>query len=141
MKNALDRFFDSFESTAFDSTMPTFQYRARKTTPDEQKGVSSPRCNFYESPDDFIVTVEMPGVKKEALEVSFDAGILTISGNVTAQESTPYNAEFSRTKFTRELKVGDGIDVEAAKAELVDGVLTLRLPKAERAKARKISVL
>jgi HSP20 family molecular chaperone IbpA len=121
--------------------MPTFQYRARKTTPDEQKGVSSPRCNFYESPDDFIVTVEMPGVKKEALEVSFDAGILTIEGTITAQEATPYCTEYKRTKFVRELKVGDGIDVEAAKAELVDGVLTLRLPKAERAKARKISVL
>jgi HSP20 family molecular chaperone IbpA len=131
MKTALDLFFDSFDHT------PVFQ---RKAAPGEV-GTSTPRCNFFENPDGYIVTAEMPGVSKEALDVSFDSGVLTITGNVAKQEATPYSVEYRRTKFVRRLEVGDGIDVEATKAELVDGVLTLRLPKAERAKSRKISVL
>lgn len=101
----------------------------------------TPQCNLFEDADGFIIVAQMPGVTRENLDVSFENGVLSVEGKIETIDSKAYVREFSNTGFSRKFKVADAVDVEHAKAELKDGILCLHIPKAERAKSRKISVL
>jgi len=103
---------------------------------------SSPTVNLSESKDAYLLEAEMPGVKKEGLEVLLEDNELTIVGH---RQPETLNAElvYRESKprdFRRVFVLDPSIDTKKISAQIDQGVLKLSLPKAERIKPRKIEV-
>jgi HSP20 family molecular chaperone IbpA len=126
---------------------------AEKTMPPpEQKSVKQeetrsnenylrPPVDILESEDGLTILVDLPGITKERLSIGIDNGILTIEGTAdTVPAGREVYREFTVPSYYRQFQIPDELDQQQAKAELVNGVLTLRLFKSEAAKPRKITV-
>ncbi len=97
----------------------------------------------YRRGDDVWVHLDLPGVAADSLDVSVERGVLTIGGERSWQREDGdqmYLAERRRGAFRRQVSLGDGLDADAIEADYADGVLTLRIPVAEKAQPRKISI-
>jgi HSP20 family protein len=97
----------------------------------------------YRSGDDFIVHFDLPGVDPESIDLDVERNVL----NVRAERRSPapdgaelIAAERPTGTFTRQLFLGDTLDVDRVDASYEAGVLTLRIPVAEQAKPRKIQI-
>jgi HSP20 family protein len=92
---------------------------------------------------DVWVHIDLPGVKTENLDITVERNVLTISATREWQREEgdqPYFGERYRGSFRRQIQLGDGLDLEHLEADLHDGVLTIRVPVAEKAKPRKVEV-
>ncbi|MFS4093968.1 Hsp20/alpha crystallin family protein [Streptomyces sp. AF1A] len=97
----------------------------------------------YRSGDDFLVHFDLPGVDPESIELDVERNVL----NVRAERRSPAPegtdmvvAERPTGTFTRQLFLGDTLDVDRIDASYEAGVLTLRIPVAEQAKPRRIQI-
>lgn len=105
--------------------------------------VVTPRVDIMESADSFTVRADMPGVRPDGIKIELDKGVLTLSGSRTLiqrEAASTIVAENHDRNYRRTFRIGQGVDAENIKAELKDGVLTLRLPKAQALRARVIPV-
>ena len=87
------------------------------------------------------MTADIPGASRDTLDINMEKGILTISAPVTW--NTLGNAgykEFELESYYRQFSIPEILDQEKTTADLTNGVLTLRVPKAEAAKPRKIEI-
>jgi HSP20 family protein len=93
--------------------------------------------------DHYVLTADLPGVDPGSVDIDVDGGTLTISAHRTARgdESVQWlaNERFFGT-YRRQLSLGDGVDPSAITATYENGVLTVTIPVAERAKPRKVEV-
>ena len=97
----------------------------------------------YRRGEDVWVHVDLPGVAADSLDINVERNVLTISAErdwAPTEGDRLYLSERVRGKFHRQVHLGEGLDAEHIEADLSDGVLTLRIPVAERAKPRKISI-
>ena len=92
--------------------------------------------------EEFIIEFDLPGVDPSRVDLDVERNVLTVKA-----ERAPLNgnvellaAERPRGVFSRQLILGDNLDVEAVRANYQAGVLTLRIPVAEKAKPRKIEI-
>jgi HSP20 family protein len=102
-----------------------------------------PVTDIFETGDELKVILEMPGVDKESVDVRVENDVLTIEGHVDFtkyQGLTPLYTEYNVGNYARSFELSSKIDQERIGAQLKDGVITLVLPKAEKAKPRKITV-
>jgi HSP20 family protein len=99
--------------------------------------------DLYRVGDHYVLNADLPGVDPGSVDVSLDNGTLTIRAERSAhpEESVQWIASerFTGT-FMRQLSLGDDIDADRISAAYANGVLTLTLPVAEKAKARRIDV-
>ena len=105
--------------------------------------VASMPMDAYRREGDVWVHLDLPGIAADSLDVSVERNVLTVTGerNWQRQEGDqPYLNERRRGTFRRQVTLGDGLDAEAIEADYTDGVLTLRIPVAETAQPRKISI-
>ncbi len=103
---------------------------------------SSPRADLHQDSDGYTLELEMPGVSKSGVEVTVEDGKLTLIGRRTAVE-TPGRAlhrESPTTDYRRGFDLDPGIDTEKVTASIDQGLLTVRLAKAEAVKPRRITV-
>lgn len=104
----------------------------------------TPALDVYEDKDQFVVTAELPGMKKDEIDVSFNDGSLTISGERKSEhenkEAGVFRSERYFGRFQRTVDLPAQVEGNKAKAEYRDGILTVALPKAEQAKPKQISV-
>ena len=104
----------------------------------------SPALDVYEGKENFVVQAELPGLKREDIEVSLHEGTLTISGERKAEkrheDAEVYRAERCIERFPRTIGLAATVATDKVKASYTDGVLTVTLPKTEEAKPRKIDV-
>ena len=102
----------------------------------------NPAVNVYQDKDQFTVVVELPGLKKEEIEISLHDDTLTIAGERKREESSAQEFLTERLygKFQRSLTLPTAVDAEKVKASYKDGLLQVELPKAEDAKPKKIEV-
>ncbi len=104
----------------------------------------TPALDLYEEKDHFIVKAELPGMKKEDIEVSFHDGGLSISGERKSEtkheDAEVYRAERFFGRFQRTVTLPTPVAVDKARAAYQDGVLTVTLPKTEEAKPKHIDV-
>jgi HSP20 family protein len=104
----------------------------------------APALDVEEDKDNFIVRTELPGLKREDIDVSLQDGALVISGERKAgakQEGIEmHRQERFYGKFQRALTLSEPVAADRVKAEYKDGILTITLPKTEEAKLRKIDV-
>ncbi|MBA4421020.1 MAG: Hsp20/alpha crystallin family protein [Anaerolinea sp.] len=103
-----------------------------------------PAMNIYTTTEDTVVTAEVPGVDIKDLEISVVGNNLTISGSREAEftdENTTYHRQ-ERTcgYFSRGIELPLPVEADKAEASLVNGLLTITLPRAEADKPRRISV-
>ena len=92
---------------------------------------------------DVWVHIDLPGVKAESLDITVERNVLTVAAerNWQRQETDqPYFGERYRGSFRRQIQLGEGLDLDNLEADLHDGVLTIRIPVAEKAKPRKVEV-
>jgi HSP20 family protein len=88
-----------------------------------------------------VVVVDLPGVAQDGVNVSIDDGILTIRGRINRPAGLePLYREYGLHDFHRQFQLSDRIDQQSISGELKHGVLTIRLPKSERVKPKKIEV-
>jgi HSP20 family protein len=102
-----------------------------------------PVTDIFETDQALTLVVEMPGVKKENVDVQVEDDVLTIQGRIdfTNYEGLqPVYTEYNVGDYARSFQLSSKIDQGKINAQLRDGVMTLVLPKAEKAKPRKISV-
>lgn len=110
---------------------------------DEDGTYYSPGVDIYETMGSFVFHADLPGVKAEDVEVNCDDGEIRIRGRVRPRQPTQQFLwrEYGVGDFYSSFTISAPIQVEAIKAELKNGVLTLTVPKAETAKTRKIPVI
>ena len=102
-----------------------------------------PVTDIFETDQALTVVLEMPGVGKDAVEVSVDDDILTIDGRIDYSKYEglqPVYTEYNVGHYTRSFQLSSKIEQGNISAELKDGVMTLVLPKAEKAQPRKIKI-
>ena len=102
-----------------------------------------PAVDIFETPEALVMVADMPGVAADKVTVDLRDNHLVISGEVAAplgQGETMVEQEYLTGDFIREFQLGSLIDQAKIKAIMKDGVLRLTLPKAARAKPRKIAV-
>jgi HSP20 family protein len=103
----------------------------------------SPEVNIFEAKDGYVLEAEMPGVSKDGLEITLEGNEITIIGRrqpeilkaeVLYRESRPAD-------YRRVFELDPAIDSAKISAKIDQGVLTLQLPKTEKVKPKKISVM
>lgn len=100
-----------------------------------------PAVNIIETEEGLILTADLPGAKKESLDVNVEKGILTISAPAQhAVHGTSLYREFELANYYRQFSIPESLDHEKAQADYANGILTLRIPKAEVAKPNRIEV-
>lgn len=124
LSNLLDEFFD--------------------TTPTKNHTRSSFPVDIEESENAYHLTAEMPGVKKEDINISVEDGVLKISTETKSEkkkESDGYRyCERHRGSFERTFKLQDDLDSAKISASYEDGLLKLEIPKKEKAKPKQIVI-
>lgn len=106
----------------------------------------TPRLDLREDNDQVRVQVDLPGVRKEDIQVTLEDGLLSISGKREAEhQAQDQRAGWLRVErawgsFERHVRLGELADVAGVKAEHKDGVLTVTVPKKEAAKPRTITI-
>uniref|UniRef100_A0A7V0Z7I6 Hsp20/alpha crystallin family protein n=1 Tax=candidate division WOR-3 bacterium TaxID=2052148 RepID=A0A7V0Z7I6_UNCW3 len=115
-----------------------------KPVAEESEGVWIPVIDIEEDNENFIVSAELPGLRKEDVKISVRGNLLTISGE-RKQESETKNKTYHRVermygKFSRTISLPSDVDVNKIKAVYKDGVLHITLPKPETMKPKEIEV-
>jgi HSP20 family protein len=102
-----------------------------------------PQVDVRSNDDRVLFFVDVPGVKKEDIEITLERGVLTVKGTRqfeagTAKEQLLLGRAYGT--FTRSFSLPDHLDDEKLDAKLVDGVLTIAIPRLQKAKPRKIEI-
>lgn len=104
----------------------------------------SPSFDVTEDKDAFVFKADVPGVKQEDLEITTQGNRIQITGKRDHEQETKnaavYTYERQYGSFTRSFTLPDGADINLAKSELKDGVLTLVVPKKATAQSKKIEI-
>jgi len=124
-----------------ESTVPVKKEETAVAETREQSRVLVPAADIFEVDDGLAVVVDLPGVDKSDLDVRVDDNTLTISGK--AKTETPgqiLHREYELLNYFRQFVLNDEVDQEKIKADMKNGVLTVYLPNAEKAKPKQITV-
>jgi len=123
--------------------MNTELTKIKKDAYNNEEYILVPPVDIYETDNEFVIKAEMPGVKKDGINVTLDNNELEISGKINGNLPDEKNlkySEFNLYNYHRKFNVGDVINRNALSAALDDGILTLTLPKREEVKPKKIEV-
>ncbi len=134
-----------FESSFPRGWMHPFQLNwpswSEKMAPFEGK---TPSVDVIDRENEVVIKAELPGVDKKDLEISVTRNTVAINGTTSHEEKEEkgdyYRSEISRGSYSRRLALPADVDEDKAKAQFKDGVLTLTLPKVEKAKRKTIKV-
>lgn len=102
-----------------------------------------PPVDIVEDAEGITLRADLPGVDRENLNIAVDGETLTLEGTVNLGESAgiqPVYSEIRVAEYRRSFVLGRDLDAGRIEASIRDGVLTLRIPKAEQAKPRRIEV-
>ena len=138
-----DPFFRNFERLFSDDVYRPFGLLARWNEDLGQSGWT-PAVDVRESEEAFVFTAELPGLGKDDVEITVEDSILTLSGErLFAGEKEEKNyrrIERSYGSFSRSFTLPSAVDAGRISATFENGLLTVTVPKAEQAKARKIAI-
>jgi len=131
LRDEIDRLFDSPLSRLSEATQPFLSGWL-------------PAVDLFEDKDTLTLKAELPGMKKEEIDISLHDGVLTVSGERKAENKYD-NAEVCRSerfvgRFQRSVALPSLVDADKTKATYKDGILTVVLQKAEEAKPKQIDI-
>jgi len=121
--------------------MTTEVKKLKKDAYNNEEKVVIPPVDVYETDEAYVLKADMPGVKKEDINITLDNNRLEISGKVhiVEEEGLKYR-EYELNNYHREFTVTNNINGDAISAALTNGILTLNLPKREEIKPRKVEI-
>ena len=102
-----------------------------------------PDTDIYETSDALIVVMEIPGVSNENIDIKLEKDQLTVNANIDLENYKNYKpvyTEYNVGHYSRGFTLTGKVDQDRIEASVTNGVLSLKLPKAEEAKPRKIPV-
>jgi HSP20 family molecular chaperone IbpA len=102
-----------------------------------------PDVDICESPEAYRIWADLPGVDESSVDVHLEQGVLAISGRVSLEDYAgldPVCTEHNIGNFDRRFRLSSEIDPAGIRARMVEGVLELELPKASRARPRRIPI-
>lgn len=113
-----------------------------QTTPEATGRVYAPRVDVVETDDDLILYADLPGVKVEDVSLRFNDGELVLDAPCPPRHAgkRAVYAEYAVGSFHREFRVNEQVEPDRIEAAMMDGVLAIRLPKADAVKPRRIPV-
>ncbi len=138
---AMEKRFEELFKRPFPLAGPGWWHALR-----EAEGEIAPSIDIYEEGDNVVVKAELPGMKKEDIEIKLTDDSIIISGEKRKEEKVErkgyYRHERSYGSFTRSFGLPSEVRTDDAQAEFKDGVLEIRIPKTEEAKrmVRKVPV-
>jgi len=109
----------------------------------DQVATAVPLADIFETPDAYVLKLDMPGATKESISVTMDKDSLVIRGEVHRvyeKSSKVLYSEIPASVYHRNFNVTDSIDRNSVDAQFENGVLTLKLLKKEELKAREIQI-
>jgi len=131
IRDEIDRLFDGFFGR-----MP-----AKRSV---MEGIWAPLVDIEETKDDILIRAELPGMKKEDIKISVSEGRLQIAGERSKEkeekEGTYHRIERTYGRFQRIVPLPVEVEAGKTKATYKDGMLEVRLPKAEKAKPKEIGI-
>lgn len=101
------------------------------------------QTDIYESSDSLFVTMDVPGVQKNNLDINLEKNVLTVTGKINFsnyKELQPIYTEYNIGNYVRSFTLASEIDKDQISAKVNDGVLELKLPKLKEAAAKKIVI-
>jgi len=116
---------------------------AARRTDEPPESYFVPATDIYETANELVITADLPGIKPEGLRVTVEDNVLEIRGTLGARAEAPGEVllqEFATGEFYRAFQLPADFDTDRIQAALKQGVLTVRLPKSERLKPRRIEV-
>ncbi|HQK92958.1 MAG TPA: Hsp20/alpha crystallin family protein [Armatimonadota bacterium] len=100
--------------------------------------------DVLETPDDYVITAEIPGVSRDNIDVNLDRNVLTIKIGKTlpavAENASYHIREREQGEFSRSVALPEAIDVNQVSASYNEGVLEVRIVKAEESKPRRVEI-
>ena len=131
LRNELEKMFEDPYSSLLEDKQPFFTGWG-------------PALDLYEDKESIFVKAEVPGMKKEELEITLHDGTLTLSGErkepTLLEGTTAIRTERFIGRFSRSVSLPSSVDADKVKAAYRDGILTVVLPKAEDAKPKQIQI-
>jgi HSP20 family protein len=120
-------------------------FLVRPVAPDEQDTTAKFRADIAESDKAYIVRAELPGVKKDDIQISIDGDQVAISAEARVEKEVKDGEKLVRSerytgKYYRAFALGVAVDEDAVSARYVDGVLELTLPKKAAAAVKRITI-
>ena len=134
-----------FNSENLDNIFEDFFRPLNAQSKDANGGSLVPAIDLHESEDSYTVRAEIPGVKKEDIDITVHDGLLTINAesryhHENKEEGRIIHQERRYGKYVRSVRLGKDVDESNVKANYKDGVLELELPKLEEVKPKKIEI-
>lgn len=139
-EKSIPSILNRFKDLEWDDDWPFFQnsmFRHAERVP--------PAIDVHETEDEYLVSAELPGLKKEDIKVSIQNGVLTINAESKFEAKKEKKGRIIRQErqygnIVRSLSLGSVVKEESIKADYKNGVLSLRIPKKEEAKPKVIDV-
>ena len=139
----MERYFDKFFRHPFSLMTPSFGLRDFLGEY-PKLGDMSPSVDIFEEGNELVLKAELPGIKKEDLNVTITENRITIDGEKKQEEKIEKKdyhwVERSYGSFSRSFRLPDNVNGEEAKATFKEGILEIRAPRTEEAKQKKINV-
>jgi HSP20 family protein len=111
-----------------------------ESSDDFERADWNPLADVFETENDYIVALDLPGINRDVLEVDVDDNRLTVRGVRLVDNAKQHRAECPHGKFFRTFTVPKTVDQAKVTAEYKDGVLQLRLPKRKEQKAQRVEI-
>jgi len=119
-------------------------FRIGRMADDSNLGMWNPAVDLYEKDDHFMIKAELPGVDKNDIKIDLKDRLLTLSGERNydneVKEENYYRRERSYGKFQRAFTLPTDVDSDKIKADFIDGVLEIEVPKPEEKKAKQVTI-
>jgi HSP20 family molecular chaperone IbpA len=105
------------------------------------KAYFQPATDIWESAEEVVVTFDMPGVPSDHIDLTVEKGTLTVTGTARPEEQgTAVYRETRIGNYQREFTLSEDVDPDRISAEMNSGVLSVRIPKPEKAKPKRIAI-
>jgi HSP20 family protein len=139
----LDRWFDRMVEDMWRRPFPSL-FGREPWFPAPILAMRAPSLDVFEDKDDVVIKAELPGMKKEEIEVTVTGDMVTIRGEKKEEEEVKekdyYRRERSYGSFSRSVALPCEVKGDQVKAIFKDGVLEVRMPKTEEAKTKAVTV-
>jgi HSP20 family protein len=124
-----------------ESTVPVTTEKPKVPATRDEERTSVPAVDIFEIADGLVVVADLPGVDKDHVDVRVENDVLTIKGNVKDSPAhDPLYGEYVLRNYFRQFELSEHVDQDKIRADMKLGVLTVQLPKKEKAKPKRIQV-
>jgi len=129
------------ENTVNSGNVPARSEQTLTPATRERSRFLSPAVDIYEEAEGLVVVADVPGLTRDDLDINVEDKVLTLHGKMAAKsEASLISEEFELVDYFRQFTLSDRVDTSKISATLDQGVLTLKLPKVEHAKPKRIEI-